>query len=232
MSSLIVLLLSTAPLSLSGLALHPKFRSAIWKPARRGLALRSSLGEEGKFKDAKDELSGPKFRTTLDEDDAGPTATAGRSVRRRRARMNDRLAAEIAELEQALPIRESEVPEQKVAPIMGYKEDLVQINPIFALLGSGFLGAVAYGSWEGTQWLANFFGTHPLDEDTFYVVQRIATVVRTVVVASVALFAGIAGMTGMGLFALGLRVTAGTLTGEFKADSKATGSRKPPPEAE
>ena len=127
----------------------------------------------------------------------------------------ERLLNEIAEIEQSRPKRESDLPEDVVAPILGYKEDLDGVNPFFAVFGSLCVWAAAFGMWSLTQWLAYTFATNPLGEDTFYVIQRIATIVRTCVVGGAALGAGIFGLTGLGLFLMGARVGVGVATGEL-----------------
>ena len=181
---------------------------------------------EGGLDDMLDTSVRPKFKGLGDDatDDAGAgepedkSDYKSRAAARRRARrtnVNARLLNEIAEIEQARPMRESDLPEDVVAPILGYKEDLDGVNPFFALFGAACVWAASFGMWSLTQYLAVFFGTHPLAEDTFYAIQRIALIVRTMVVAGAALGAGIFGLTGLGLFLMGGRVAVGVATGEL-----------------
>jgi len=140
--------------------------------------------------------------------------------RKKRSSVNSRLLSEISDIEQSLPMRESDRAPDVVAPFGGYKEDLEQVNPFFALFGAAFTLGGSYGMWQLTNWLAEQFTAHPLGDDTFYVVQRIALVVRTCVVASAALGTGLFGLTGFGLGLMSLRVVAGLLTGELKSPGK------------
>ena len=194
-----------------------------------GKVRRFAIGEEGGLDDLLETSARPKFKGLGDDDggsggagggdgDGGKSDYKSRAAARRRARrtnVNERLLNEIAEIEQSRPKRESDLPEDVVAPILGYKEDLDGVNPFFAVFGSLCVWAAAFGMWSLTQWLAYTFATNPLGEDTFYVIQRIATIVRTCVVGGAALGAGIFGLTGLGLFLMGARVGVGVATGEL-----------------
>ena len=71
-----------------------------------------------------------------------------------------------------------------------------------------------------------FLQLHPLPEDTFYVIVRVATVVRTAVVGGTALGSGIFFMTGVGLLLLSGRVAVGVASGELDMNAPQTLARK------
>lgn len=186
----------------------------------RTSTIQAVAGDDGILNDLQDTSARPKFKSYENEDGSGGEdgdykTRAAAKRRARRSNINERLLNEIAEIEQARPTRESDLPEDVVAPLLGYKEDLDGVNPFFALFGSALVGSASYGMWALTQWLATAFAEHPLSADTFYVVQRIATIVRTCVVGGAALGAGIFGLTGFGLFLMATRVGVGVATGEL-----------------
>ena len=89
------------------------------------------------------------------------------------------------------------------------------VNPIVALVGSAFALAVAAGLWALTNVLAEYFALHPIAENQVYAVARVTAVMRNVVMGLVALATGFFGVTGMGIFLLGVRVAYGVVTGEL-----------------
>jgi hypothetical protein len=98
--------------------------------------------------------------------------------------------------------------------------DLNGVNPVTALLGStvALAGCVAF--WQLTDTLAEYFALHPDDPNQFYVVSRIAVVVRNVAIGLSALASGFFGVTGLGILMLGLRVAYGVVTGELDPTPK------------
>lgn len=88
------------------------------------------------------------------------------------------------------------------------------INPAVAIAGSVFALAVAAALWTVTNAVAESFATHPVQSD-LYVVQRAAAVFRNVVMGLFALASGFFGVTGMGIFLLGIRVAVGVAKGEL-----------------
>ena len=85
--------------------------------------------------------------------------TGGYRREKKKTSVNERLINEIAELEAELPRRASEVPEDKAAPILGYKKDLDGINPAFAGLGSLMTAAFSYATWQLTVFCVDAFGS-------------------------------------------------------------------------
>ena len=93
-------------------------------------------------------------------------------------------------------------------------QNLNGVNPIAALVGSTFALASAGGLWILTTYLATFFAMHPVTTDVYFV-QRVSGVFRNIVMGLSSLASGFFGVTGLGLFLLGIRVAYGVLTGEL-----------------
>ena len=74
---------------------------------------------------------------------------------------------------------------------------------------------MAYGFWILTQFFADLFLTHPLSPEAPYTFQRIASVIRNVVIGLSSLASGFAAVTGLGVFLLGVRVAYGVMKGEL-----------------
>ena len=92
--------------------------------------------------------------------------------------------------------------------------DLNGVNPLVALGGSVFAFGMALACWTATGFLAEFFSTNPVDTD-IYTITRLAGVFRNAVMGLSSLASGFAGVTGLGLFLLGVRVGYGVMTGEL-----------------
>lgn len=92
--------------------------------------------------------------------------------------------------------------------------DLNGVNPLVALTGSFFALGVAAALWYATGKLGAFWALHPVTSDVYFV-QRSAGVVRNVSMGLVSLAAGFYGVTGLGIFLLGVRVAYGVITGEL-----------------
>lgn len=92
--------------------------------------------------------------------------------------------------------------------------DLNGVNPVVAVLGSFFALGVAAGLWYATQELGTFFALHPVDSEVYFVV-RASQVVRNVAMGLISLASGFFGVTGLGIFMLGVRVAYGVMTGEL-----------------
>jgi hypothetical protein len=92
--------------------------------------------------------------------------------------------------------------------------DLNGVNPIVAIVGSFFALAVAAILWITTNKLGGWFVTHPPDTEIYFVL-RTAQVFRNVVMGLISLASGFFGVTGLGIFLLGVRVAYGVATGEL-----------------
>jgi hypothetical protein len=93
-------------------------------------------------------------------------------------------------------------------------QNLNGVNPAVALAGSTFALAAAGGLWILTTYLATFFALHPVTTDIYFV-QRVSGVFRNIVMGLSSLASGFFGVTGLGLFLLGIRVAVGVLNGEL-----------------
>ncbi|CAB9527708.1 expressed unknown protein [Seminavis robusta] len=112
-----------------------------------------------------------------------------------------------------LPARPRKTPEEQEAALAEAR-NLNGVNPVVALGGGLFAFAVAAGLWYATNELGNFFALHPVETDVYFV-QRLASVFRNVAMGLVSLASGFFGVTGMGIFLLGVRVAVGVAKGEL-----------------
>ncbi|KAG7361796.1 DUF3082 domain containing protein [Nitzschia inconspicua] len=104
--------------------------------------------------------------------------------------------------------------EEEMKAAIAEARDLNGVNPIVAVLGSFFAFAVAAVLWVSTTKLAGWFATHPPDTDVYFVL-RTAQVFRNVIMGLISLASGFFGVTGLGIFLLGVRVAYGVITGEL-----------------
>jgi len=93
--------------------------------------------------------------------------------------------------------------------------DLNGVNPIVTLLGSFFALGAGFLIWNVTQWLGDLFLSHPISADAPYAFARAASVVRNLVMGISSLASAFFAVTGLGIFALGVRVSYGVFTGEL-----------------
>ena len=109
--------------------------------------------------------------------------------------------------------RPRKTPEEQEAALREAR-DLNGVNPVVCLCGGVFALAVAGVLWYGTNQLGAFFALNPLETDVYFV-QRLASVFRNVVMGLASLASGFFGVTGMGIFLLGVRVAIGVAKGEL-----------------
>lgn len=154
---------------------------------------------------------------------AGETSAATNTV-------NERLLAELQEAEQKEKYGPRSSVGKKLGLVDGYgrprktdaeiqaaiekARDLNGVNPVVAITGSLFALGVAAGLWYGTKQLGLFFTMNPIDSDVYFV-QRSAQVVRNIAMGLISLASGFFGVTGLGIFMLGVRVAYGVMTGEL-----------------
>jgi hypothetical protein len=156
-----------------------------------------------------------------ENDDQEPIASAATNT------INERLMEELREatLEEkgpkssfgkklGLDAFRSEKSEEEREAAIAEARDLNGVNPAVALAGSAFALAVAGGLWALTNFLVEYFVIHPVESDAF-VVERVTAVMRNVIIAIVTLASGFFGVTGLGIFLLGVRVAYGVATGEL-----------------
>ncbi len=92
--------------------------------------------------------------------------------------------------------------------------DLNGVNPVVAIIGSFFAFGVAAALWVGTNKLGGYFASHPAETEVYFV-QRTSQVFRNVVMGMISLASGFFGVTGLGIFSMGVRVGYGVMTGEL-----------------
>jgi hypothetical protein len=109
--------------------------------------------------------------------------------------------------------RSSKTDEERQAAIEEAR-DLNGVNPIIALTGSVVALGGAYGLWMITNVLAEYFALNPVSSDIYFI-QRVSSVFRNVVMGFFSLASGFFGVTGLGIFLLGVRVSYGVITGEL-----------------
>ena len=146
--------------------------------------------------DAIDELL-PRFRrdagaVDLPKDEETPTEGATMGT------VNDKLLAEIEEAKKGFRVEAPQVDEREDV-------DISDVNPIQSVLSGVAALATAYVFWLAVGFAANSFAEHPVDSD-IYAIQRISTVMRTVVLGLGTLLTGITAFAGVGLLALGGKV--------------------------
>lgn len=132
--------------------------------------------------------------------------------------VNERLQQRIDESVAKLPPRPKK---SEFTPV-----DLNGVEPLVVFGGGVLYSAFAAGAWYATGWLAVWFAAHPVPSDV-YIAARAATVVRTLVVGLTSMFAGVSGVTSLGMYGLAARVTAGVLSGEL--DPKAVPEKSEDP---
>ena len=145
--------------------------------------------------DAIDELL-PRFRR-----DAGAVDLPKEEVETEGAAMgtiNDKLLAEIEEAKKGFRVEAPQVDEREDV-------DISDVNPVQSVLSGVAALATAYVFWLAVGFAAESFAEHPVDSE-IYAIQRISTVMRTVVLGLGTLLTGITAFAGVGLLALGGKV--------------------------
>ena len=98
------------------------------------------------------------------------------------------------------------------------------INPLFLVLGAVSYGTFSYFSWQFTCAAAEYFAEHPMDS-AFYVVARLSSLARVVVIGLGALGTGVTAIAGVGQAALAVQVALGVASGEVRRGSHTHVSR-------
>lgn len=104
--------------------------------------------------------------------------------------------------------------DEEIRAAIAEARDLNGVNPLVALTGGLFAFAAAALLWWSTNQLGTWFALHPPETDVYFV-QRASQVFRNIVMGMVSLASGFFGVTGLGIFLLGVRVAYGVLTGEL-----------------
>uniref|UniRef100_A0A7S4J421 Uncharacterized protein n=1 Tax=Prymnesium polylepis TaxID=72548 RepID=A0A7S4J421_9EUKA len=158
--------------------------------------------------DANDEL-----KVRFDRDYVGETKTtfAQTAVRRDVA---EAAAPPLSQNEVLLTEIRALQPKEKKPPPERKPVDLNGINPLFLVLGAASYGTFSYFSWQFTCAAAEYFAEHPMDS-AFYVVARLSSLARVVVIGLGALGTGVTAIAGAGQAALAVQVALGVASGEL-----------------
>ena len=170
-----------------------------------------------------DEVAGEEIK----DDEENKDATNERGTTAATNTINERLMAELQEAEET---ERFGAKGKKMSLVDGYgrtrksdaeikaaiaeARDLNGVNPWVAIVGSFFAFGVAAALWVGTNKLGGFFASHPPVTEVYFV-QRTAQVFRNVVMGMISLASGFFGVTGLGIFGMGVRVAYGVMTGEL-----------------
>jgi hypothetical protein len=139
--------------------------------------------------------------------------------------VNERLLAELEDaarqekygsrsaMSKSMGVRSRKSDQEREAAIEEAR-NLNGVNPVVAITGSLFALAMAAGLWGLTNWLAEWFFLHPTNSDVYFVT-RASSVVRNIVMGLSSLASGFFGVTGLGIFLLGIRVAYGVAKGEL-----------------
>jgi len=120
------------------------------------------------------------------------------------AASNEELLAEIRAM---MPKAAGPAPEK--VPI-----DLNGIKPTDLLIGAGSYLIVCVLAWQFTLNAGEYFAQHPM-ESSFYVVARLSSLARVIVIGMGALGAGVTGIAGVGQLLLAVQVAIGIAKGEL-----------------
>jgi Protein of unknown function (DUF3082) len=104
--------------------------------------------------------------------------------------------------------------DEQIKAAIAEARDLNGVNPIVAIVGSFFALAVAAILWISTNKLGGWFIAHPPETEVYFVM-RTAQVFRNLVMGLISLASGFFGVTGLGIFLLGVRVAYGVAIGEL-----------------
>mmetsp|Transcript_15735 Transcript_15735/g.34036 ORF Transcript_15735/g.34036 Transcript_15735/m.34036 type:complete len:301 (+) Transcript_15735:135-1037(+) len=144
--------------------------------------------------------------------------------------INERLMAELREAEETERFGTRGGGRNAMGPVDGYgrsrktdaevqaaiaeARDLNGVNPIVAIAGSFFAFGVAGALWIATNQLGTYFALNQPETEVYFVL-RTAQVFRNVVMGMISLASGFFGVTGLGIFGMGVRVAYGVMTGEL-----------------
>jgi len=161
-----------------------------------------------------DLLDKPKVGFARTEDETrtsfAPTAVRTETPRPETVlNQNEQLLAEIRALQ---PDKPGPAPER--VPV-----DLNGINPLFLVLGAASYGTFSFFAWQFTCASAEFFAEHPMDS-AFYVVARLSSLARVVVVGLGALGTGVTAIAGVGQLLLSVQVAIGVAKGDLDMNAE------------
>ncbi len=190
--------------------LRQPFRAPVARVMLPPLALLNEPDEPLQVKDelktrfARDEESPPIMRPNAAAQQPAESASPARSTR------NEQLLGEIEALQK---------PKTASAPREKKEVDLNGIQPGWLLVGATSYAVFAALAWQFTVASAEFFEANPMTS-SFYVVERLSSVARVVVVAMGALGTGVTAIAGFGQLLLAGRVAMGVASGELDPNAE------------
>mmetsp|Transcript_10949 Transcript_10949/g.31770 ORF Transcript_10949/g.31770 Transcript_10949/m.31770 type:complete len:310 (+) Transcript_10949:148-1077(+) len=204
--------------------------SGCGSPAPRGALHQSSPDSSSSSSEtasSEPTMSDGDFSSKLSDESEAAAAPNSSSSTAATNTINERLMAELRQAEQTERFGSKG---KKMGLVDGYgrarktdaeiqaaiaeARDLNGVNPIVAILGSFFAFGVAGALWVVTNKLGGFFASHPPETEVYFVL-RTAQVFRNVVMGMISLASGFFGVTGLGIFGMGVRVAYGVMKGEL-----------------
>eukprot|EP00545_Synedropsis_sp_CCMP1620_P003303 CAMPEP_0119003706 /NCGR_PEP_ID=MMETSP1176-20130426/720_1 /TAXON_ID=265551 /ORGANISM="Synedropsis recta cf, Strain CCMP1620" /LENGTH=262 /DNA_ID=CAMNT_0006955329 /DNA_START=97 /DNA_END=885 /DNA_ORIENTATION=+ len=215
----LILLICSAYQAVEAFQIPTSQRSVLLHPHRAGYYHQPLHMSD--IEDNSKPLTRPEIVTTKEEDDDGGGGAATNTI-------NERLMTELQEAadKEKFGARSSMT---KKMGLGGFKSDktddeqqaaidaarnLNGVNPAIALAGGAFGLVMAGALWFATLALADFFSMNPVETDVYFV-QRSSSVIRNICMGLASLAAGFFGVTGVGIFALGIKVAIGVAKGEL-----------------
>ena len=204
----------------------PTSKSKTQIPTRINVGFRNSGAENSKIvlRQSSSGSDASASEKNKDDDNTQASTEGGTAATNT---INERLMAELQEAEETERFgakgkklslvdgfgrtRKSDA-EMKIA--IAEARDLNGVNPLVAIGGSFFAFGVAAALWIATNKLGGYFASNPPDTEVYFVV-RTAQVFRNVVMGMISLASGFFGVTGLGIFGMGVRVGYGVMTGEL-----------------
>ena len=184
----------------------------------------SSVGEN-EAANEKINDDGAKSAALEASSSSSKTTTEGKSAATNT--INERLMAELREAEETERFGSkgkkmslvdgygrSRKTDAEVQAAIAEARDLNGVNPIVAIVGSFFAFGVAGALWIATNKLGAYFALNQPETEVYFVL-RTAQVFRNVVMGMISLASGFFGVTGLGIFGMGVRVAYGVMTGEL-----------------
>ena len=163
--------------------------------------------------EVRDEL---KARFARDEDDGPKTAFAPDAMPAAVKKPKPAAGSNEALLEEIRALQPKTLPP---APVK-QQVDLNGISPWFLILGAASYGACSVLAYQFTLGATEMFNNAPANPDQFYVVERLSTVARYVVIAMGALGSTVTAIASVGQLLLCVQVVIGIASGELDPKAK------------
>ena len=213
---------------------NPAFRGVLWATSTGELPTSKAKNRRRCIESCNQRSIGLLFESLTEGDEVAKQGTDDNDLDPNKQgttaatnTINERLMAELQEAEETEKFGSKN---KKLSPVDGFgrarksdaereaaiaaARDLNGVNPWVAIIGSFFALGVAVALWIATNKLGGFFAAHPPETEVYFV-QRSAQVFRNVVMGMTSLASGFFGVTGLGIFGMGVRVAYGVITGEL-----------------